>query len=76
MDNNIRRGIIEFKADVSKIDRTIEVFETEKACIIRNVNNVCDRNCAKCDLILPDSEIIGAYDAAIKFLRLMKGEKT
>ena len=45
----------------------IEVLETEKKCVKRNIAGCC-RECAECDLVLPDEEILGAYDWAIRLL--------
>lgn len=45
----------------------IEVIKTEKKCVLRNIRG-CDRDCAKCDLVLPDEEILTAYDMAIRSL--------
>lgn len=43
---------------------TRQVLENEKQCVIRNITG-CDRKCNKCDLVLPDEEILHAYDEAI-----------
>lgn len=51
-------------------ERVIEVLRTEKKCVLRNIRG-CDRDCAKCDLVLPDDEILTAYDTAI---RIIQGE--
>lgn len=45
----------------------IVVIETEKKCVARA--NICDRDCAHCDLVLPEEDILLAYDMAIKWLR-------
>jgi len=45
----------------------VEVIKTEKKCVLRNIRG-CDRDCAKCDLVLPDEDILTAYDMAIKAL--------
>lgn len=45
----------------------IDVIKTEKKCVLRNIRG-CDRDCAKCDLVLPDEDILTAYDMAIKVL--------
>lgn len=47
-------------------ERAIEVIQTEKKCVARA--NICDRNCAKCYLVLPEEDILTAYDMAIKAL--------
>lgn len=51
-------------------ERVIEVLRTEKKCVLRNIRG-CDRECGKCDLVLPDEEILTAYDMAI---RIIQGE--
>ena len=48
--------------------KTIEILKTEKACVERNIKNQCNRECAKCDLLREDAEILQAYDSAIKAL--------
>ena len=51
-------------------ERVIEVLKNEKKCVLRNIRG-CDRDCGKCDLVLPEEEILTAYDAAI---RVLEGE--
>lgn len=43
---------------------TIEVMRTELQCVQRD----CDRNCGRCDLVLPLEEIVRAYNDAISVL--------
>ena len=55
----------------------LEVMKTEKQCVIRNTIGNCDRDCAKCDLLLPTNDIIEAYDRVIMMiqnLRMMAGK--
>ena len=58
-------------------DQILKVLKNERECIRRQSwsnGNVmldgimahCDRNCAKCDLCLPDTEILEVYDHLIK----------
>jgi len=47
--------------------RAIFVLETEKKCVLRNIRG-CDRNCEYCDLVLPDEEVLTAYDMAMEAL--------
>lgn len=47
--------------------RAIEVIRTEKKCVLRNIRG-CSRECEKCDLVLPDEEVLMAYDMAIEAL--------
>lgn len=48
-------------------ERAIEIIQTEKKCVQRNIRG-CDRDCAKCDLVLTDEEILTSYDMAIRAL--------
>ena len=52
-------------------ERVIEVLETERACVQRQSGPgiVCDRNCASCDLLLPEEDVLAAYDAAISAVK-------
>lgn len=45
----------------------IEVIKTEKKCVLRNMRG-CTRDCAHCDLVLPEDDILLAYDMAIRAL--------
>ncbi len=51
------------------IEDTIRVLSNERACVMRNTEEACDRNCAACDLVLPDELVISAYRTAINILR-------
>ena len=44
-----------------------DILRNEKACVERNIAG-CTRDCAKCDLLLPDKDILAAYDTAIALL--------
>ena len=44
-------------------------MEIERECVQRNVDKKCDRECAKCDLVLPDVEVLKAYDEVITLLK-------
>ena len=54
---------------LSKSEIAIEVLENEKTCIKRQVGEGCDRNCALCDLVREDREILSAYDYTISLLK-------
>ena len=43
------------------MNRVIDILKTEKECVERN----CNRDCADCDLVLDDKEILQAYTLAI-----------
>ena len=49
-------------------ERAIFVIENEKKCVQRNVQG-CDRDCANCDLVLTDEEVLTAYDMAVEALK-------
>lgn len=49
-----------------------EILRNEKKCVERNIAG-CDRDCAKCDLLLPDKDILAAYDTAIALLEERDG---
>ena len=44
-------------------ERAIEIIQTEKKCVARA--NICDRDCAHCHLVLPEEDILTAYDMAV-----------
>ena len=46
-------------------EQILKVLKNERECIKRQ-NGKCDRNCAKCDLCLPDTEILEVYDFLIE----------
>ena len=52
--------------DLSKLNNTIGVLAVEQECVRRND---CDRNCAQCDLALPEKMILDAYSCAIDVLQ-------
>lgn len=45
------------------------VMEIERECVDRNIRKECDRNCEKCNLVLPDKEVLDAYDEVIQMLK-------
>lgn len=51
------------------IDDAIMVLDNEKECV--RAANYCDRNCRKCELVLPDDVILTALEMAKEALRLM-----
>lgn len=56
-----------------KNERAISIIENEKECVYRA--NMCDRDCANCELLMSDSDIFEAYDTAISALRSDKLQK-
>ena len=66
-------------------EQILKVLKNERECIKRQSwsnGNVmldgimanCDRNCAKCDLCLPDTEILEVYDFLINGYELLQNE--
>ena len=60
----------------------LKVIRNEKQCIEKQCNSLCDnlRDCANCDLALPDETILSAYDKVIDLVQkhirdLVKGDK-
>lgn len=53
------------------IEDVINVIEHEKECVKRNIRG-CNRDCANCDLVLPDADIIAAYNFTLSVLRGLK----
>ena len=49
------------------INRAIELLKIEKECIRRNADG-CDRNCADCDLVQEDRELLEMYGMLIEWL--------
>lgn len=56
------------------IEKIIEILETEKECVIKNING-CDGDCGNCDLALEDDEILTAYTLAISILKTVHGDR-
>lgn len=47
-----------------------DLLGIELECIYRNIDR-CDRNCAECDLVQKDEDLIAAYKVARYALRYM-----
>ena len=54
-------------------EQILKVLKTERECIARQ-NGKCDRNCAKCDLCLPDTGILEVYDFLINGYEMLQNE--
>ena len=54
--------------------KVLYYMKIEKACVLRNENNECDRNCSECDLVCGTEDIIKAYDIVIDILSRMVAE--
>ena len=59
------------KKKKNNLVKAIEVIKTEKECVMRNVGSNCNRDCYGCDLIMPDKDILDAYDIAIDAIEKM-----
>ena len=46
----------------------VEILKTEKKCVLRNEFGKCDRECGRCDLLMPTERILEAYTLAIERL--------
>ena len=53
-------------------DRAIEVILNEMECV-KNANT-CDRNCGNCNLVLPDIDILQAYNVSIEAIKKLMEE--
>jgi len=53
-------------------NRTIELLEIEKKCILRNENEECNRDCANCDIVQRTEDLLEAYEMAIACVTLVK----
>lgn len=56
------------------INQIIEILETEKKCVKKNING-CDGDCGNCELALEDDEILTAYTLAISILKNVRGDR-
>jgi hypothetical protein len=51
-----------------KIEEVISILENEKKCVEIAESGKCDRNCAKCEIVMDSKQILNAYEIAIKEL--------
>jgi len=49
-------------------DRIVQLLRIERECVWRNSTNSCDRNCANCDLVQDDKELLEMYETVINKL--------
>ena len=54
------------------IDRMIDLLEVEKACVQLNADQRCDRDCANCNLVQEDDELIKMYIKVRELLCLIR----
>ena len=57
-------GCDNFIEDVN-IAKTLEAMKTERECVARQQ---CDRDCAKCELVMDQEDLVNAFDAVILIL--------
>ena len=65
-----------------EIPQILKVLKAERECIARQSGvkapdgsvGICDRDCANCDLVLPDTEILEVYDFLINGYELLQNE--
>ena len=55
-------------------EQILKVLKAERECIARQGSDSCDRDCANCSLVLPDTEILEVYDFLIKGYELLQNE--
>ena len=48
------------------INRQIELLKIERECVQRNHDGRCDRDCANCELVQTDTELMEMYDEVIR----------
>lgn len=56
------------------IDRQIELLKIERECVQRNHDGRCDRDCANCELVQIDTELLEMYDEVIKNYEMAREE--
>ena len=54
------------------IDRITELLKIEQKCVTRSAT--CSRDCAVCDLVQNDKELIEMYTEAINYIERIKNE--
>lgn len=60
----------------TELTDALRLMNIEKECVIRNSIEICDRDCAKCDLVQEDTDLIEAFQMAIFALKqLIKSGK-
>ena len=59
-----RNGAVKIKEDAMS---DVQVIRREIECVSR-ASSGCDRNCGDCELVMEDSEIIRAYERAIRLI--------
>lgn len=49
--------------------RILELLQIELECIQRNEQNICNRDCANCDLVQTTDELIKMYTTVIEIVK-------
>lgn len=52
------------------IDKAVDLLKVERECASRS----CDRQCAKCDLVQEQKDVLDAYSTAIDFIERNKAK--
>ena len=47
-------------------ERILELLKIERRCIQRNCDNICNRDCGRCDLVQKDEDLMELYDSLIE----------
>jgi hypothetical protein len=47
----------------------MELLEIEQKCVLRNSHGDCERNCAECDLVQDDGELLQMYTDVIALMK-------
>ena len=50
------------------IECVIDLLKTERECVRRASNDICDRQCEKCVLVQDSEDLLTMYDIAIALL--------
>lgn len=61
---------------MSKISQILKVLKNERECIKRQCKAECDRKCDRCNLCLPDEEILEVYDFLIEGYETLLSQST
>lgn len=51
-----------------ELKRMIDLLKIERECVRRNSDCECDRDCANCDLVQIDKDLLEMYDSVIETL--------
>lgn len=54
-----------------ELKRMVDLLKIERECVRRNSDGECDRDCANCDIVQIDTDLLEMYDSVIE--KLSKG---